>query len=111
MDMQEQLDALVDPRRRQILQLLKNRELAAGEIARQFSDISRPAVSQHLRVLRNSGLVRDRRDGTSRLYRTDPTGMDDVRRYFSDFWDDRIERLRSEAENEERTGNARYNQN
>lgn len=109
--MQEQLDAMVDPRRRQILQLLKTREMPAGEIAAQFSDISRPAVSQHLRVLRDSKLVRDRRVGTSRLYRTDPAGMDDVRRYFSEFWDDRIERLKSEAENEEGKGNARYNQN
>ena len=66
--------AIADPTRRKVLELVRDRELAAGEIAAQF-EISRPAVSRHLRVLRGAGLVTERRDGRLRLYRADPAPL------------------------------------
>ena len=83
----------------------------AGKIAEAFPDVSRPAISQHLRVLREAGLVSERRQGTSRLYRLDPSGMDDLKLWFSEFWDDRLELLKQEAEIEERNSNARARNN
>ena len=85
----------------EILELVRERELAAGAIAAQF-DITWPAVSQHLRVLRESGLVTERRVGTSRLYRARPEALADVRRFVERFWDTRLERLKHEAELNER---------
>ena len=73
--MQAVLDAVVVPRRREILRLVREVELPAGAIAAQFGDVSRPAISQHLRVLRDAGLLVERRDGTRRLYRTRPEGL------------------------------------
>src|SRR5437763_17209491 len=63
--------ALGEPRRREILRLVSSRELSVGDIARRF-DVTRPAISQHLRVLKEAGLVTERRDGTRRLYRARP---------------------------------------
>jgi DNA-binding transcriptional ArsR family regulator len=97
------LQALADPRRRQILALVRERELAAGEIARQF-DVTRPAISQHLTVLRNAGLVSERRAGTRRLYRARPSGIADVRAWLEEFWDDGLARLQRAAEQEEASG-------
>ena len=94
------LGALAEPRRRAILALVRDRELAAGEIARQF-DVSRPAISQHLTVLREAGLISERRDGTRRLYRARPTGAAELRAWLADFWDDGLERLRAEAERDQ----------
>jgi DNA-binding transcriptional ArsR family regulator len=94
------LRALADPRRRAILGLVRERELPAGEIARRF-DVTRPAISQHLTVLREAGLVSERRQGTSRLYRARPAGATEVRDWLEEFWDDGLARLRAAAEEEE----------
>ena len=97
------LRALADPRRRAILGLVRERELAAGEIAGRF-DVTRPAISQHLSVLREAGLISERRDGTRRLYRARPAGASEVREWLEAFWDDGLARLRAAAETEERYG-------
>jgi DNA-binding transcriptional ArsR family regulator len=94
------LKALVAPRRRQILSLVREGELSAGEIASHF-DVTRPAVSQHLNVLKEAGLVNERRNGTKRLYRARPEGLDPVKEYLEEFWDERLETLKREAEREE----------
>src|SRR6266704_366138 len=81
----ETLRALAEPRRRAILRLVTRDELAAGEIAAAF-DVTRTAVSQHLTVLKNAGLLAERRDGTRRLYRARPEGLDGLRRFLDDVW-------------------------
>jgi DNA-binding transcriptional ArsR family regulator len=94
--------AIAAPRRRQILSLVRDGELSAGEIASHF-DVSRPAVSQHLNVLKEAGLVSERRNGTKRLYRAQPEGLAELRAFLDQFWSDRLEALKREAEREERT--------
>ena len=84
-DADEALRALAEPRRRAIMQLVAHEELAAGEIAAAF-DVTRPAVSQHLTVLKSAGLLSERRDGTRRLYRARPEGLDHLRRLLDDMW-------------------------
>jgi DNA-binding transcriptional ArsR family regulator len=96
--MQSTLDAIAEPRRREILSLVRDAELPAGQIAAHFGDVSRPAISQHLRVLREAGLVSERRDGTRRLYRARPGGLGDLRRFLEQFWDERLDALRAELE-------------
>lgn len=98
--MQAALEAIAEPRRRQILQLVNGRELAAGEIASHFPDVSRPAVSQHLTVLRGAGLVNERRDGTRRLYSVRPEGLSDVRAFLHEFWDEKLDALKVLVEQE-----------
>ena len=100
--MQELLEAIAEPRRREILRLVRSEELPAGAIAANFADVTRPAISQHLRVLREAGLLAERREGTRRLYRARPEGFGDLREFVSQFWDDRLEVLRREAETEQR---------
>jgi DNA-binding transcriptional ArsR family regulator len=95
--METALRALSDPGRRRILTLVRDEEHSAGEIAAEFT-VSWPAVSQHLRVLREAGLVTERREGTRRLYRARPEGLDDVRAFLDEFWDDKLERLKREVE-------------
>lgn len=95
--MEQALRALADPGRRQILALVRDRERAAGEIAAEFA-VSWPAVSQHLRVLREAGLVSERREGAKRFYRARPEGLREVRAFLDGFWDDRLERLKREVE-------------
>jgi DNA-binding transcriptional ArsR family regulator len=95
------LKAIAAPHRRQILTLVREGELSAGEIAAHF-DVSRPAVSQHLNVLKEAGLVSERRNGTRRLYRMRPEGLVPIKSFLEGFWDDRLERLKLEAEREER---------
>jgi DNA-binding transcriptional ArsR family regulator len=97
--MDAQLRALAGPRRRQILELVRDRELAAGEIAAHF-DVTRPAVSQHLAVLRDAGLVAERRDGTRRLYRADAAGLTGLKQFVDRFWATGLDRLKDEAEAE-----------
>ena len=97
------LRAIADPRRREILALIRERELAAGEIAARF-DVTRPAISQHLAVLREAGLVTERRAGTRRLYRARPSGAAELRAWLEDFWDDGLARLKQAAEQEEANG-------
>jgi DNA-binding transcriptional ArsR family regulator len=91
--------AIADPTRRKVLELVRDRELAAGEIASQF-EISRPAVSRHLRVLRGAGLVTERRDGRLRLYRADPTPLAELSRWLDDYWSGRLAALKALAEEE-----------
>ena len=95
------LKAIAEPRRRAILALVRDGELASGEIARHF-DVSGPAISQHLGVLKEAGLVTERRAGTRRLYRARPEGLDDVRTFVEAFWDHRLDRLRDAAERAQR---------
>ena len=78
--MEVALRAIAAPRRRQILSLVRAAELTAGEIASHF-DVTRPAVSQHLRVLKEAGLVSERRSGTRRLYRARPEGLTELRAF------------------------------
>ena len=99
--MEAALRAIAEPRRRRILQLVWERELAAGEIASQF-DVTRPAISQHLSVLKEAGLVDERRNGTQRLYRARPQGLAELRAFLDAFWGERLEALQQEAEREER---------
>jgi DNA-binding transcriptional ArsR family regulator len=94
------LKAIAEPHRRRILRLVWDSELSAGEIASHF-DVTRPAVSQHLNVLREAGLVSERRDGTRRLYRARPDGLVELKAFLDEFWGDRLERLKREAEREE----------
>jgi DNA-binding transcriptional ArsR family regulator len=89
--------AIADPTRRKVLELVRDRELAAGEIAGEF-EISRPAVSRHLRVLRRAGLVTERRDGRLRLYRADPTPLGELGRWLDDYWSGRLAALKALAE-------------
>ncbi len=91
--------ALAEPRRREILRVLSDRELAAGEIAARF-DVTRPAISQHLGVLREAGLVEERRDGTRRRYRVRTAGLEPVRAWLDGFWDERLDALKAAAEAE-----------
>jgi DNA-binding transcriptional ArsR family regulator len=95
------LKAIAEPRRRAILRLVSDTELTVGNIAVHF-DVTRPAISQHLGVLKEAGLVTERRDGTRRLYRARPEGLLEVRTYLDSFWSHRLERLKREAEREER---------
>lgn len=95
--MQGVLQALGEPRRREILRLVRDRELAAGEIAKHF-DVTRPAISQHLTVLRSAGLVSERREGARRLYRARPEGLAELRAFLDGFWEERLARLKAEAE-------------
>jgi DNA-binding transcriptional ArsR family regulator len=81
----EALRALAEPRRRDILRLVARDELAAGEIAAAF-DVSRTAISQHVTVLKNAGLVVERRDGTRRLYRARPEGLAGLREFLDEMW-------------------------
>jgi DNA-binding transcriptional ArsR family regulator len=97
------LDAVVEPRRRKILQLVRLTELPAGAIAARFDDVSRPAISQHLRVLVDAGLLVERREGTRRLYRARPEGFAALRSFLEDFWDARLGTLKAEAEREQRS--------
>jgi DNA-binding transcriptional ArsR family regulator len=99
--MEAVLKAIAAPHRRQILSLVRDGELSAGEIAAHF-DVTRPAVSQHLTVLKEAGLVNERRNGTRRMYRVRPDGLAPIREFLEQFWDERLEALKREAELEER---------
>jgi DNA-binding transcriptional ArsR family regulator len=92
------LEAVVEPRRREIPRLVRVGEGSAGSIAAHYSDVSRPTVSQHPRVLRDAGLPHERRDGTRRLYRTRFEGFTEARTFVEEFWDDRLAVLNVAAE-------------
>jgi DNA-binding transcriptional ArsR family regulator len=104
--MEAALKAIAAPRRRQILTLVRDDELTAGEIASHF-DVTRPAVSQHLSILKEAGLVSERRNGTRRLYRVRPEGLVDLKAFLDDFWDARLEALKRESEKEEKRKHGR----
>ncbi len=93
--------AIAEPRRRDILRLIQGTELPAGEIATRF-EVTRPAISQHLKVLKTAGLIIERRQGTRRLYRARPEGLAELKAYLEEFWDDRLRLLAEAAEAEER---------
>jgi len=93
------LDALGDWTRRQIFDALKTGPHSVGELAARMP-VSRPAVSQHLKVLKDAGLVVDTKDGTRRIYRVDPNGLAGIRAYFDSFWDEALERFADEARKE-----------
>jgi DNA-binding transcriptional ArsR family regulator len=99
--MEAALKAIAEPRRRQILELVREQELSAGAIASRF-DVSRPAISQHLGVLKEAGLVDERRNGTQRLYRARPQGLSELKAFLDGFWDEKLEALQREAEREEK---------
>lgn len=98
--MERVLQAIAEPRRREILRLIWREERTVGDIADQF-DVTRPAISQHLRVLREAGLVSERRDGTRRFYRALPDGITELRAYLEGFWDQRLDALKDVTEAEE----------
>jgi DNA-binding transcriptional ArsR family regulator len=91
--------ALADPTRRAVLERLREGPRPVGELARDLP-VSRPAVSQHLRVLKDAGLVTERREGTRRLYRIDPNGLAALRDYFDDFWNEALAAFKAAAESE-----------
>jgi len=95
------LKAIAEPNRRRILRLVRDGELSAGEIASHF-DISWPAVSQHLGVLKEAGLVDERRNGVRRLYRARPEGFSELQAFLEELWSDRLTALKREAEREEK---------
>lgn len=92
------LKALAEPRRREILRLVWSQERPATEIADHFSEVTRSAISQHLSVLKEAGLVSERRDGTRRLYRAERDEMRKLRTFLDDYWTTGLERLRDVAE-------------
>ncbi len=97
--MDDTLSAISEPNRRAILQLVANREMAAGEIAGHFS-VTRPAISQHLTVLKEAGLLVERRQGARRLYRLRPEGLDELRGFVEELWPDALARFKAAAEAE-----------
>ena len=99
--------AIAEPRRRAILRLVRDEERSAGEIASHF-EVTRPAVSQHLSVLKEAGLVSERRNGTKRLYRARPEGLVDLKAFLDEFWGTRLEALKREAEREERKRHGKH---
>jgi DNA-binding transcriptional ArsR family regulator len=106
--MEAALRAIAEPRRRRILELVGDRELSAGEIASHF-EVTRPAISQHLGVLKEAGLVNERRNGTQRLYRARPQGLTELRAFLEGFWDEKLEALQREAEREEKEKRGKRN--
>lgn len=99
--MQLVLDAIVEPKRREILRLVRETSLSAGAIAAHFPDVTRPTMSSHLRMLREAGLLVEQRDGTRRLYRTQPGPLAELREFVEGFWPDRLKALKAEAEREQ----------
>ncbi len=89
--------ALADPTRRRVLERLTDRPMAVGEIAAGMP-VSRPAVSQHLKVLKEAGLVSDRQDGARRIYAIDPNGLGAMRAWLDQFWEGAMLALKAEIE-------------
>jgi ArsR family transcriptional regulator, arsenate/arsenite/antimonite-responsive transcriptional repressor len=93
--------AVADDSRRQVLLLLKSRERTPSEIATHF-DFTLPALSMHLKVLRDAGLVSERREGQNRYYSVNRESMSEMMKFFDLFWDDRLMSLKEYVENKER---------
>jgi DNA-binding transcriptional ArsR family regulator len=91
------LAALADPTRRRVFESLRGGAKSVGRIA-QTMPVSRPAVSQHLRVLKDAGLVREEQDGTRRLYSIDPRGLGPLRRWLDQFWDEALDAFQAEVD-------------
>ncbi len=98
----ETMQAMAEPTRLAILKMVRRHEMPAGEIARNFKGVTRPAVSQHLRVLKDAGLVTERRQGTRRIYRLRPEGFAPLKALLEDFWDSRLEKLKTAVEKHEK---------
>ena len=92
--------ALAEPTRREILRLVTDRENSVSDIASHFA-VSRPAISQHLRVLREADLVTVRNDGTRRFYRARPEGLAELRTWLDEFWKSSLDSLKVEVEQEQ----------
>lgn len=97
------LKALAEPRRRAILELVADAEMTAGDIASHF-EVTRPAISQHLTVLKGAGLVTERRNGARRLYSVRAEGLKELREFIDSFWRGSLLRLKEAAEREQRGG-------
>src|SRR6266404_4997723 len=95
------LSALADPTRRRVFERLRSGPHAVGEIARGLP-VSRPAVSQHLKILKEAGLVADRPEGTRRVYYIDPAGIGALRKWLDQFWDQALAAFQAEIERETR---------
>jgi DNA-binding transcriptional ArsR family regulator len=91
------LQCLSDPTRRRVFERLRGGPKSVGVLATGLP-VSRPAVSQHLKALKDAGLVKDRSEGTRRVYYIDPDGLGELRRWLDGFWDDALEAFRNEAE-------------
>lgn len=91
------LAALSDATRRRVFERLRHGGRAVSEIAKGLP-VSRPAVSQHLKILKEAGLVREERDGTRRIYEIDPKGLGQLRRWLDQFWDIALDAFRAEVE-------------
>ena len=91
------LTALADPTRRRVFERLRSGPQSVGAIARRMP-VSRPAVSQHLKVLKEAGLVADRPEGTRRVYYIDPNGLGSLRRWLDQFWDHALSAFQAEVE-------------
>lgn len=98
---EQALDALGDPTRRAIFKRLRSGARAVGDIA-DGMDVSRPAVSQHLKILKTARLVTDRAEGTRRLYAVDPRGVEALRDWLDGFWDEALMAFKAAAEREAR---------
>jgi DNA-binding transcriptional ArsR family regulator len=100
----EVFDAIAQPKRREILRLLASGgERSAGEVAARF-DVTQPAISQHLRVLKEAGLIAERREGTRRLYRVRAEGLADLHGFLAEVLPSRLEALRQVVEEDQRRG-------
>lgn len=97
------MKTLGEPKRCEIVRLVWSEELPAAEIAACFPDVTRSAISQHLGVLRNAGLLTERREGTRRLYSTNQAEMGKLRDFLDSFWSQSLARLRDLAESSEPT--------
>lgn len=95
----EGFSALADPTRRQVFERLGARALSVTELAEGLP-VSRPAVSQHLKVLKEARLVVEEQQGTRRIYRLDPRGVEDMRKYLDRFWDRALAAFKAAAEKE-----------
>src|SRR5204863_10076215 len=96
----EVFDAIAQPKRREILRLLAGSERSAGEVASRFS-VTQPAISQHLKVLKDAGLLSERRDGARRLYSVRPEGLEDLHSFLADLMPVALQRLKQSAVEEE----------
>jgi DNA-binding transcriptional ArsR family regulator len=96
---EEAIQALGDPTRRTVFERLRGGPRSVGDLARGLP-VSRPAVSQHLRVLKQAGLVRERREGTRNYYSVNGDGLADLREYFEGFWDEALTAFKAAAESE-----------
>jgi DNA-binding transcriptional ArsR family regulator len=103
----EVFEAIAQPKRREILRLLAAGELSAGEVASRFA-ITQPAISQHLKVLKEAGLISERRDAQRRLFSVRPEGLADLHSFLAEVLPAGLERLKRAAEQEERNHDARH---